>query len=958
MKNLSLTGLCCLLAMSLFAQTTPARFVLKGQAVDTMATPLNGATVMLLNPKDSALVNFTRSTDKGEFAFKNLRKGNYLLKISYVGSIPYNRLITPPDNEELNLGQLKLKPISKELMEVVVKTARAPLNIKGDTIEYNAAAFKVPPGSTVEELLRKLPGVQIDQDGNIRAQGQEVKRVTVDGKSFFGNDPKMATKNLPAEAISKVQVFTDKSEQAKLTGVDDGKKEKTVNLELKDNFKNGGFGKLTAGAGNDIVPDRTDRARGEIKGNYNKFDEKQQFSVIGLANNTNQTGLSWNDYQDFRGSQASNWNDEADFGFNGGIRFFFGNDEEESLSIPTPGGRGRGFSDNQAGGANYNYDTKKTKFSTNYYFSRTRLSLDALRNRENFLPGNISIFNTDSSGQINVNANHRGSIRFEKQIDSLNTLVFWNNTRYGTSSSSLQATQQQFRVLGAGGTNRTLNTLNVRNNFTTASSLGMANTLIYRHKFRKKGRNFAASATVLLNDTDTDLDLNTQSVFYSIANPNGLRINIMQDQLTNSIRNEYKASLLYTEPLSKKYIWENFYNFSLRHDEVDRDVFDKSDNNNRRPRIDSLSRFYENNYLYNRLGTSIRYTNKGLNLLLGAAAQRFDLNGDYRADQSLPILGVIRRTFINVVPAVSLNYDLKNNRRVYFDYNVSTRMPTSRDLQPVIDNSNPLFIYQGNPNLLPTVSHSLFSGFNYYNPGSFMSFWGSANYSYNLNQIVYNQQVDPVTLVTRTTPGNVSGGYNVGMYADFSFPLKKTKAVMGIGSNVNYGENPLNINGTLNISKSQNYNFRSRLELTPADWFTFYLNANWGIQQVNFTVNTSQNQTIFNHTYGGEMNIKLPKGFYINSTLNYRVFVNNRFGFNQHIPILNLSAYKILGKEQRWEIRGTLYDALNKNVGVNQSAYQNFVTTERIQTISRYAMLTLTYNMRGVKAQMKRSGGF
>jgi hypothetical protein len=962
MKHLFFTTLLGLVVMGAFAQTPAARFTLKGQAVDTSAAPLNGATVMLLNPKDSALVNFTRSSETGAFAFKNLRRGTYLLKISFVGSIPYNQTISPPDNEELDLGKLKLKPISKELMEVVVKTARAPLNIKGDTIEYNATTFKVPPGSTVEDLLRKLPGVQIDQEGNIRAQGQEVKRVTVDGKSFFGNDPKMATKNLPADAISKVQVFTDKSEQARATGVDDGKKEKAMNLELKDNFKKGGFGKVTAGGGNDFVPDRTNRARGEIKGNYNKFDTKQQFSIIGLANNTNQTGLSWNDYQDFRGSQSFNWNDEADFGFSSGMRFFFGGeDDNESLSIPVNGGRGRGFSDNQAGGANYNYDTKKTKLSSNYYFSRTRLSLDALRTRENFLPGNISVFNYDSSGQINTNTNHRGSLRFEQQLDSLSTFVFLNNTRYGTNSSLIQASQDLFRVTGNGSTaSRVLNTTNLRNNFSSGQSLGMANTLLFRRKFKKKGRNFAASATILLNNADSELDLNTQSVFYSAANPRGQRLDLRQKQTTYSLRNEYKASLLYTEPLSKKYFWENFYNFSLRRDEVDRDVFDRTRENaqGQMPRLDSLSRYYTNDYLYNRVGSSIRYTHKGMNLSMGAAVQRFDLDGEYRTDQTASVQGVIRRTFTNVVPSVSLNYDLKNNRYLNFNYGVNVRMPSSRDLQPVIDNSNPLVIYTGNPNLLPMLSHNLWGGYSYFNPGSFMSFWGNVSYNYNLNQIVYNQEVDPTTLVTRTSPQNISGGYNVGMYTNFSFPLKKTKSTLSLGTNINYAENLLFINRELNTSMSENYNFRTRLELTPVDWFTFYANADWGIQQVRYSINTSQNQTIYNHTYGGEMNVKLPKGFYLNSNLNYRVFVNDRFGFNQHIPILNLSAYKILGKEQRWEIRGTLYDALNRNLGISQSAFQNFVSTERVQTISRYAMFSLTYNMRGVKAQMKRNNGF
>ncbi|HLK98102.1 MAG TPA: carboxypeptidase regulatory-like domain-containing protein, partial [Hymenobacter sp.] len=243
MKNLSLFAVLCLLTSGLYGQVapTPARFSLQGRAVDTSAAPLASSTVMLLSPKDSSLVNFMRSDEKGAFAFKNLKSGQYVLKISFVGFIPYNLVIKPTGEAVIDLGDLKLKPITRELMEVVVRTAKAPLTIKGDTIEYNASSFKVPPGSTVEDLLRKLPGVQVDTDGNIRAQGQQVEKVTVDGKNFFGNDPKLATKNLQADAITKVQIFNDKTEQAKLTGIEDGKKQKTVNLELKEEFKKGGF---------------------------------------------------------------------------------------------------------------------------------------------------------------------------------------------------------------------------------------------------------------------------------------------------------------------------------------------------------------------------------------------------------------------------------------------------------------------------------------------------------------------------------------------------------------------------------------------------------------------------------------------------------------------------------------------------------------------------------------------
>ena len=230
MKNLFLLmAFFGLLTASLYAQTpapAPARITIQGRVVDTTGTALGGSNVMLLMTNDSSLVTFARTNESGAFSLRNVKRGTYILKISYVGFFPYDKLLNTGDNPVNDLGTLKLKPIAKELFEVVVKTARAPLTIKGDTIEYNAASFKVPPGSTVEDLLRKLPGVQVDQNGNIIAQGQKVQKVTVDGKRFFGNDPKMATQNLPADAITKVQIFNDKTEQSKVTGVEDGKQEK------------------------------------------------------------------------------------------------------------------------------------------------------------------------------------------------------------------------------------------------------------------------------------------------------------------------------------------------------------------------------------------------------------------------------------------------------------------------------------------------------------------------------------------------------------------------------------------------------------------------------------------------------------------------------------------------------------------------------------------------------------
>lgn len=953
MKNCFLLPLLCLLTATLQAQTPAvSRFTIQGNIVDTSAAPLPASTVMLLSPKDSSLVNFGRSDEKGAFTFRNLKSATYLLKVTFVGFLPYNQIIKPTGEAIIDLGAIKLKPITRELMEVVVRTAKAPLTIRGDTIEYNASSFKVPPGSTVEDLLRKLPGVQVDQDGNIRAQGQEVKKVTVDGKNFFGNDPKLATKNLQADAITKVQVYNDKTEQAKLTGVDDGKKEKTVNLELKEEFKKGGFGKITAGAGpasNGVSP------RADVKGNYNKFDAKRQFSVIGLGNNTNSGALSFNDYQDFRGSNSFNWNDNADFGFGSGGRFiFFGGDDEETLGIPIGGGDSRGFNTVSAGGANYNYDTKKTKFSTSYYYNQTRSQLDALRNRRSFLE-NGEFRTADTSSQNNTNVSHRISLRYEKTLDSLNTLVFINNSRLNRANNRL-FTQQNLYQLLTNSPSAVPTTSNTTRNATTASQFGSANSLIYRRKFALKGRSFAASGTFQINSNDGSLDLDAQNRFFQATNlDQQLRI-IQQSQATNSLRNEYRASLIYVEPFAKKYFWETFYNFSLRFDEVNRDVFNVADAS--RPRNDSLSLYYRNNYLFNRLGTSLRYTFKGLNLSAGVAGQQFNIDGRFAPARTSASFQRVNRTFTTIVPNASLNYDLKNNKNLYSGYDVNVRVPSSRELQPVINNANPLFITTGNPDLLPELGHNVNVGFSMFNPGNFMQFFANIYGTYYVNQIVNSQTIDPKTFVTRTRPENLTGGRQLGTYLNYGFPLKKTKATLNLNGQFNLGHNLTRINDVLNETNSAGYNGGIRLDLTPVDWLTVYGRANVGYANTRYSLNAAQNQTIINNTFSGDMNLKLPGRFYVTTSFNYRTYQNKRFNFDQQIPIWNASVYHLLGKAQKAEIRLSAVDLLNRNIAVSQYAGQNYVSDERIQTLARYFLLSFTYNMRGVQAKMRKQGYF
>ncbi len=933
-KILLLATLLCWPLTSLWAQN---RFNITGSIADSTTGILPGATVMLLNRADSVLLNFTRSDTKGIFEFKNVKKGDYLLKTSFVGYIPAEKAIIFGASERIDLGIVYMKEIADELMEVVVRTAKAPLTMRGDTIEYNAASFKVPPGSTVEDLLRRLPGVEVDAEGNIKAQGQDVKKVTVDGKTFFSDDPKTATKNLPAEAITKVQVFNDKSEQAKATGIDDGKKEKTVNLQLKDEFKKGGFGKASVAAG---LPEQ-----GDIRASYNKFNSKHQFSMLGFVNNTNQTGLSWNDYQDFRGSaMQNNWGDDVDFGFvNGRQVYYFDADNDEGMNIPVGGGQGRGFSQNAAAGINYNFDNAKTKINSNYYFNATDLDLAALRTRESFLAAN-SFKSTENSTQENVYGNHRLSFRLEQQIDSTKTLTVKTSNRLGISKNTLKNAQS---FTGASG-----NTQSSIDNDSKNLSLSSESWLMYRHKLKKKGRSYALSGTFLLNDADAEANQSAVNRFNTIDTTNILK----QNNSTITDRNQLKASALFIEPISKTLFVQTFYNTSLRLERVDRNVYNRVTSES--PRLDELSSYYNNRIFYNRLGASLNYNNKGKNLSFGLAALQIDLEGELANSADGVPLANIKRRFQNITPNVDMNFELKNQQYLSFGYDMSVNEPQTRDLQPVIDNSNPVLIREGNPDLKPAVSHNTNLSYNMFNMATFINFYAGLNYSLITNSIVYNQTIDPKTFVSTSKPQNVKGGQTFSAYGSFGFPLKKTISTLNLNANASLGQNPNFINGIENETNSQNYSIGARFSLTPSKFFSLYAGGNVGYNKAAYSLESAPSQEFFNNSANAETNISFGKGLYLNSRFTYTLYSNAALNFRQEVPIWNAAIFKVLGKKQRAELRLSAFDILNQNVGISQNASQNFVSYEEVNTLARYFMLGFTYNMRGIKHKVAKSNGW
>jgi hypothetical protein len=686
-----------LLLAFIFASQAQSKLTIRGTVRDTTDSPLDYTSVLLLSPKDSALVAYTLTNKSGEYQFKNVDRQPLLIKATYMGYLPFQKELVLPQTDLLEVEEIQLMPILQELYEVVVKAAKAPLMMRGDTLEYDASKFKVPPGATLEELLRKLPGIQIDKDGNIVAQGQQVQKVTVDGRRFFGGNTKMATQNLNAESISKLQLFDDKSEQSKLTGVEDGVKEKTLNVELKEEAKKGGFGKVSASGGTD--------ERWTANASFNKFDKVNQFSVIGYGNNVNQSGLSWDDLQEFRGSNSFQWGDTGDFGFRGGgmsIIIISGGDMADSFEIPF-NNLSSGYSNNQAIGINYNHLKGKKDISTNYFYSRSDQRLKSVNSRTNFLQDNTSFTSTDQSLQDNVADHHRVNLRFQNELDSTNTITINAKGRLSALTTSLFSRQELIR-------NSLQQSQMDRDNQSNQYSGALQTTAIYRHKFKKNGRNFAASISDTWSKGDQDGIQKSVVDLMNSTDPNTYFQNL--DQVIQALNgsNLIKSSLLFVEPLKNIFFWETFYNFSQSNSKTNRQVYDVEQSDIRELNPD-LSRFFDNKITYNRFGSSFRYSNKGSNLSVGLAASNYRLNGRFAVLEGSEILGKVYKNYLNATPNVTYWKTMKGNKQLNAGYTMGVTPPSIADLQPYKDISNPLYIREGNPDLEPEVTHSLNTGF-------------------------------------------------------------------------------------------------------------------------------------------------------------------------------------------------------------------------------------------------------
>jgi len=931
MRKIQLLLVSLIFATTVFAQKNGS---VKGVAFDTISRqPVGAATITILEKIDSSLVTFTMTDNSGSFELKGIPNGDYRLLITHVGYHNSNRFFSITDNNKHpDLGNVVMNDKTKVLAEVVLASEAPPVTMINDTIQYNAGSFKVQPNASVEQLLKKLPGVKVEKDGTVKAQGETVNRILVDGKEFFGNDPKIATKNLPADAVDKVQVYDRQSEQAQLTGFDDGNSEKTINLKLKKDKKKGLFGKINAGVGNN--------ERYEGKFNVNSFKGARQFSAIGMGNNTNAQGFSFMDILNFTGELA-----RMQRGGGGNVNINLSGEDAAAMGI-NGGNRNNGINTSWGGGLNYNNIIgTKLDFQSNYFYNRYNPHAESNIQRQYFLPDSSYFYNQHSVSD-NLSNNHRLNLNMLFQLDSMNSIRVIPSFSYQeTDNSSLSDYQ-------------TLSENKIRTNEgfsnTTSDNKGYTfrNDLIWRKKFALKGRTFSLSLQTSLNESDGTGSLSSINSFY---NPTGsllFRDTLDQQSTTSSDLKGFNLRAVYTEPLWKRSLFEISASRSSTKSTAEKITYDYNPGNGKYDQLNEfLTNDFENTYSYTITGMRIRTQKKKYNYSIGLSWQQAELEGKIISDKKDSI---ISKTFTNFLPNARFQYNFSRFRSLQLNYATATNQPTISQLQPVPDNSNPLNIRDGNPDLKPEYNHTLQGNLNLLSPYKNKNLFIYFTLQATKNKIVNYDSVNQLG-VKRTRPVNVNGVINMNSSISYNMPVRFLKGSVEISSTAGYSKGRQFINTVSNDIKVVTFGPEIRLDMNPTEKINIVMGAAINYNKTNYSLQSALNNNYLSQEYNATLDWELPKRFFLGTDFTYTINSQRAVGYNSKVPIWNASISRQMLKYNRGEIKFSAYDLLNRNIGIRRNTNNNYIEDSRVLTLRRFFLIGFTYSLS--KTGLNNAGG-
>lgn len=907
-------------SVSAFAQN---QYEVKGLVTDTAASyKMVNSTIALLNAKDSTLVKFTRATADGSFSLNNLSPGKFILLLSYPGYADYVEDFQLDSTKKIrDFGQMNMTLKATILKGVIIQGNIAAIKIKGDTTEFNAAAYKIQPNSKVEDLLKQLPGITVDKNGKITAQGQTVNKVLVDGEEFFGDDPTLVTKNLRGDMVDKVQLYDKKSDQAAFTGIDDGQKNKTINIQLKEDKKNGYFGKADVGAGSEKFY--------QGQGMFNAFKGKKKLSAYGTIGNTGKTGLGWEDSDKYGGSQMEVTED-------GGMMFYTGGGDDGLDSFD---GRynGRGIPLTRSGGVHFDNKWNKDKETINTNYKIGSIDVDGTNSTltQNNIPQQT--YNTTANGSFN-------NRMFRQKLDGTYSINLDSNSTLKVSIDGTLKNSNKEDKSFASSIRDDQTQLNTSDNksSTDGNQRILNASAFYTQKLKKKGRTFSLRLNQSVNDNKSTGFLYSDNQFFDEKGTFSRKDTVDQYKTNNSTSSVFNSNLTYTEPLSKALSLILNYGLGINKGVSDKKSFNKAADGSYSILDQDFSNSFELNQLSNQGGAIFNFKKDKSVITFGTKISdvKFEQFNKYTN-------ATYKRNFTNWNPQASFRYNFSQMSSFRISYNGNTRQPGIDQLQPLKVNTDPLNIIEGNPNLKPSFNSNINAGYNSYKVMSGQSIYVGANYGFNSNAITSSSITDVTTGKSTSQSINLPGKtpVNYGVYIYLYRKIKLFDMNIGLNGNTNGSTNYNLVNQELNTTKSNSY--AGQLSLSKYKEKGYSLSVSAGP-----TYNTSQSslqKQLSNNGWGtkaeANFSVSLPGKLEVATDGDYEYRAKTQT-FNQAFErlIWNASISKKFFKEENLKLTASANDLLNQNVGFDRNSNNNRITQSNYTTIKRYFMLSLIWD--------------
>jgi hypothetical protein len=903
---------------------------LSGRVIDKKTSDtLSGVRVMLLSPADSSIITGA-STDEEGFYSLNVSPGKYIVKVTLFS---YNDDIKPI---QLAAGKttldIKLSSDATLIDEVNVEAKAIRVEQKGDTTQYNADAFKTNPDATVEDLVTKMPGITVE-NGVVKAQGEQIKKVFIDGEEFFGEDAAAALKNLPAEIVSKIQIYDNESDQAKFTGISDGNEAKALNIVTKTGKNQGQFGKIYAGYGYPNL---------YLAGaNINIFKGSSKISIIGMSNNINQQNFSSEDILGVSGTSASSGGRSGGGGAGGGS---FGGRGGENYLV----NQQSGVSTTHSIGVNYSDKWgEKTKVTGSYFFNSSKNDNTQLTDREYILSTQSGQFYKEDYSAVTRNYNHRMNFKFDIQLDSLNSLVISPKLSYQGNDR----TKETFANTNESATSL-LNQLS-NSTFSNNKGINAGTSVLWRHKFIKLKRTLSMNLSGTYNNRFGENGQESLTEYYeALMVDSTATINQFSDNKTDGYSTALRIS--YTEPLNEFWSSEFAYTPSYNLNNADKRTYDYDAISGLYNTMDTfLSNVFQNKTIGNEVGTNFRYKKGKANLQIGVSY----LNTLLLNNQEFPINRDVNLVFHNILPNVRFKYDFSKTKSIQLNYRAGTRTPSIEQLQNVIDNSNPLSLSSGNENLRQQYDHRVFGRFNVTNvaKGSnffvFLSGEVSSNYITNSTFIatsdtVVEGNVQLARGAQYRKPVNLDGRWSTNGYISYGIPISALKLNMNFNLGGGYGVTPGLINNEINQSSTRTGNAGITIASNISANIDFTVGYTFNYNNAVNTRQGSTNNEYFVQNLFAKFNWIIKERVVFNTNYSLNSYAGLSTDFNQTIMLWNAGiGYKFL-KQKQLEVRLSVFDILNNNNSIVRNVTESYIEDVESQVLNRYFMLTATYNLR------------